>query len=167
MTGKRFTQKDEDDWEILDQNKHFAYAHSGHQAEKIIQELNELVETNRELYKDNKQLKQGLNDDLELIGQLQEENEKLKQSYKEFEDECQSTFNAMNRTQNHLYRKNFKLKEENEQLKQFKEKVFTWINREIAKNKKAIEWGKETGVDSSSMGFYNHMLKRLKKELEE
>ena len=40
MTEKRFTQKDEDDWEILDRNKHFAYAHSGCQAEKIIQELN-------------------------------------------------------------------------------------------------------------------------------
>ena len=97
MTEKRFTQKDEDNWEILDRNKHFAYAHGGRQAEKIIQELNELVETNRELYKDNKQ---------------------LKQSYKEFEDECQSTFNAMNRTQNVLYHKNFKLKEEIEQLKQ-------------------------------------------------
>ena len=58
MTEKRFTQKDEDDWEILDRNKHFAYAHSGYQAEKIIQELNELVETNRELYKENEQLKQ-------------------------------------------------------------------------------------------------------------
>ena len=57
MTEKRFTQKDEDDWEILDRNKHFAYAHSGYQAEKIIQELNELVETNRELYKENKELK--------------------------------------------------------------------------------------------------------------
>ena len=57
MTEKRFTQKDEDDWEILDRNEHFAFAHSGYQAEKIIQELNELVETNRELYKENKQLK--------------------------------------------------------------------------------------------------------------
>ena len=57
MTEKRFTQKDEDDWEILDRKEHFAYAHSGYQAEKIIQELNELVETNRELYKENKQLK--------------------------------------------------------------------------------------------------------------
>jgi len=56
MTTKRFTQKDEDDWEILDRNKHFAYAHSGYQAGKIIQELNELVETNRELYKENKEL---------------------------------------------------------------------------------------------------------------
>lgn len=69
MTGnKRFTQKDEDDWEILDRNKHFAYAHSGFQAEKIIQELNELVETNRELYKENKELKienELLSDELE------------------------------------------------------------------------------------------------------
>ena len=128
MTEKRFTQKDEDNWEILDRNKHFAYAHGGRQAEKIIQELNELVETNRELYKDNKQLKQGLNDDLELIGQLQKENE---------------------------------------QLKQFKEKVFTWIDKEIARNEEAIEWGKETGADSGSIGFYNHMLKRLQRELKE
>ena len=59
------------------------------------------------------------------------------------------------------------LNEENEQLKQFKEKVFTWIDKEIARNEEAIEWGKETGADSGSMGFYNHMLKRLKKELQE
>lgn len=57
MIEKRFAQKDEDDWEILDRNKHFAFAHSGYQAEKIIGELNELVETNRELYKENKELK--------------------------------------------------------------------------------------------------------------
>ena len=59
------------------------------------------------------------------------------------------------------------LNDENEQLKQFKEKVFTWIDKEIARNEEAIEWGKETGADSSAMGFYNHMLKRLKKELKE
>ena len=57
MTEKRFSQKDEDDWEILDRGKHFAYAHSGYQAEKIIDELNELVNTNRELFKENEQLK--------------------------------------------------------------------------------------------------------------
>ena len=60
-----------------------------------------------------------------------------------------------------------KLQEENKQLKQFKEKVFTLINKEIAQNEEAIGWGKETGADSSAMGFYNHMLKRLKKELKE
>ena len=54
-----------------------------------------------------------------------------------------------------------------EQLKQFKEKVFTWIDKEIARNEEAIEWGKETGADSGAMGFYNHMIKRLKKELKE
>ena len=59
------------------------------------------------------------------------------------------------------------LNDENEELKQFKEKVFTWIDKEIARNEEAIEWGKETGADSGSMGFYNHMLKRLKKELSE
>ena len=59
------------------------------------------------------------------------------------------------------------LADENEQLKQFKEKVFTWINKEIARNEEAIEWGKETDADSGAIGFYNHMLKRLKKELKE
>ena len=59
------------------------------------------------------------------------------------------------------------LNEENKQLKQFKEKVFTWIDKEIARNEEAIEWGKETGADSGSMGFYNHMIKRLRKALKE
>ena len=60
-----------------------------------------------------------------------------------------------------------KLQDENEQLKQFKEKVFTLIDEEIARNEEAIEWGKKTGADSSAMGFYNYMLKRLEKELSE
>ena len=60
-----------------------------------------------------------------------------------------------------------KIVKENEELKQFKKKVFTWIDKEIARNEEAIGWGKETGADSSAMGFYNHMLKRLKKELSE
>lgn len=59
------------------------------------------------------------------------------------------------------------LNDENEQLKQFKEKVFTLIDKEIARNEEAIEWGKETGADSGSIGYYNHMLNRLKKELSE
>ena len=59
------------------------------------------------------------------------------------------------------------LAEENEQLKQFKEKVFTWIDIEIVRNEEAIKWGKETGADTGSIVFYNHMLKRLKKELKE
>ena len=33
------------------------------------------------------------------------------------------------------------LEEENKQLKQFKEKVFTWIDKEIARNEEAIKWG--------------------------
>ena len=60
-----------------------------------------------------------------------------------------------------------KIVKENEELKQFKKKVFTWIDKEIARNEEAIELGKETGADSGAMGFYNHMLKRLKKELSE
>jgi len=56
---------------------------------------------------------------------LAKENEQLKQSYKEFEDECQSTFNAMSRKQNDLYRKNFKLKEENERLRRCINEIYT------------------------------------------
>ena len=59
------------------------------------------------------------------------------------------------------------LNDENEQLKQFKEKVFALIDKEIARNEEAIEWGKETGADSGSIGYYNQMLNRLKKELSE
>ena len=59
-----------------------------------------------------------IEENIQLLNELNDENEQLKQSYKEFEDECQSTFNSMSRKQNDLYRKNFKLKEENEQLKQ-------------------------------------------------
>ena len=57
------------------------------------------------------------------------------------------------------------LYEENKELKQFKEKVFALIDKEIARNEEAIEWGKETGADSGSIGYYNQMLNRLKKEL--
>lgn len=60
-----------------------------------------------------------------------------------------------------------RLYEKNEQLKQFKEKVFTLIDNKIGRNEEAIEWGKETGADSGSIGFYNDMLYRLKKELQE
>ena len=65
---------------------------------------------------------------LKLVNKIADENKQLKQSYKEFEDECQSTFNAMNRNQNDLYRKIFKLKEENEQLKQYNTELITKID---------------------------------------
>ena len=90
MNKKRFSQKDEDDWEILDRNKHFAYAHSGYQAKKIIQELNELVETNRELYKENKRLKQSSTMYYNLFKELQRQMQGVKSIYdldsKDFED---------------------------------------------------------------------------------
>ena len=59
------------------------------------------------------------------------------------------------------------LNEENEQLKQFKEKVFALIDKEIARNEEAIKWEKETIADSGSIEVYNYMLNRLKKELQE
>ena len=128
MTQKRFTQKDEDDWEILDRNKHFAYAHSGYQAEKIIQELNELVETNRELYKDNKQLKQGLNDDLELIGQLQEENEQLKNKIDVLEDDNETYHKSLE--QLNLYTKRFIPTKCTNEFKDCKTNRYYWLDHE-------------------------------------
>lgn len=41
MTEKRFTHK-EDDWEIFEDGKHLAFAHSGYNAQKIIEKLNQL-----------------------------------------------------------------------------------------------------------------------------
>ena len=55
----------------------------------------------------------------------------------------------------------------NEQLKQFKDKTFNLLDKEIAQNEEAIEWAKEVGADIGSVGFYNHMLNILKKELQE
>ena len=49
MIEKRFTQKDEDDWEIFDNGKHLAYAHSGYNAEKLIEMLNSLSDENKQL----------------------------------------------------------------------------------------------------------------------
>lgn len=61
MTAKRFTHK-EDDWEILDNGRHFAYAHSDYQAEKLCDKLNELAEENEQLKKENYELHKRLGD---------------------------------------------------------------------------------------------------------
>ena len=99
--------------------------------------------------RENWERKLNANDVVDLLNEQHEQIERLKGNFKALDEvKCE-------------------LAEENEQLKQFKEKVFTLIDKEIARNEKAIEWGKETGVDSGAMGFYNHMLKRLKKELKE
>ena len=104
----------------------------------------------------DKEYKSCLNDVL----RLEKENEQLKQSYKEFEDECQSTFNTMNRKQNDLYRKNFKLKEENEQLKQFKQSVFNLIDKSLEKDKHDYEMTYEDYLNGRI-----EVLEDLKKEL--
>ena len=81
---------------------------------KLLNELNDENQVLREQYADDCN---EANSMTVKISELIEEKEQLKQSYNEFEDECQSTFNAMNRKQNDLYRKIFKLNDENEQLK--------------------------------------------------
>lgn len=58
MNEKRFTQKNEDDWEIFEDGKHLAFAHRGYNAQKIIERLNDL-DSFREGYFDlQKQIKQ-------------------------------------------------------------------------------------------------------------
>lgn len=49
----------------------------------------DVVNILNELNDENEQLKQGLNDNLELIGQLQKENKQLKQRIKELEQEIE------------------------------------------------------------------------------
>ena len=99
----------------------------------------------------------------ELLNDLSEENEQLRKENDMLS--CELSVSANKEISRNC--RIAELEEENKQLKQFKEKVFTLIDKEIARNEKAIEWGKETGVDSGSIEFYNHMLYRLKKELEE
>ena len=57
-----------------------------------------------------------------------------------------------------------KLNNENEELKQFQEKVFAWIDKEISQNEEAIEWGEKQGADVGAMGFYINMLKMFQKD---
>lgn len=57
--------------------------------------------------------------------------------------------------------------EENKHLKQFKEKVFSLLDKEITENEEAIEWGEKQGVGVGAMGFHTSMLKILRKELQE
>ena len=56
------------------------------------------------------------------------------------------------------------LAEENKQLKQFKEKIFTSIEKEIARNKKTIEWEKKT---LDLLNEYYEINKKLHDENEE
>ena len=63
------------------------------------------------------------------------------------------------------------LHNENEQLKQFKEKIFTSIEKEIARNEKTIEWKKETLDLLNELLDVNEQLKQqnefLKKRCDE
>lgn len=59
------------------------------------------------------------------------------------------------------------LAEENEQLKQFKEKVFVLLDREITRNEEAMKWGEKQGADVGAIGFHTDMLKILREELKE
>ena len=100
--------------------------------------------------------KEGLLELAEYVDKLQDENEQLRKENDMLS--CELSVSA-----NKEISRNCRIAE----LEEEKEKVFTWIDKEIARNEEAIKWGKETGADSSAMGFYNHMLKRLKKELKE
>ena len=55
----------------------------------------------------------------------------------------------------------------NEQLKQFKDKTFNLLDKEITKNEEAIEVFGKQGVCTESMEFHTNMLKILRKELQE
>lgn len=136
---------------------------------EIVNRLNGLYEENKELEQQKERYKR-----LSEIREKEINNRIL--TIKEFIDDYSDDYGIKNVLldlfcsevkEYDLSKKYMALKKENEQLKQFKEKVFTLINKEIAQNEEAIGWGKETGADSSAMGFYNHMLKRLKKELSE
>ena len=63
------------------------------------------------------------------------------------------------------------LNDENEELKQFKEKIFTSIEKEIARNEKTIEWKKETLDLLNELLDVNEQLKQqnefLKKRCDE
>lgn len=59
------------------------------------------------------------------------------------------------------------LYEENEELKQFKDKTFNLFDKEITENEEAMEIFEKKGVGIGAMGFHTNMLKILRKELQE
>lgn len=59
------------------------------------------------------------------------------------------------------------LVEENDELKQFKEKLFNVLDKKITQNEEAIEFGIKQGVDVGAMSFHTDMLKMFRKELQE
>ena len=67
----------------MTENKRFLIGDAGELIDltnhKFIDYGDECCKLLNELHDENEQLKQGLNDDLELIGQLQKENKQLKQ----------------------------------------------------------------------------------------
>lgn len=60
-----------------------------------------------------------------------------------------------------------KLQKENEELRQFKNKTFDLLDKEITGNEEAIEWGEKQGVNVGAIGFHTNMLKILQKELDD
>lgn len=81
---KRYTQK-EDDWEILDQGKHLAYAHSAYQAEKIIETLNWKEEKIKELQERNNRQAELLEKQQEQIDNYIDIKAKLDGKIREYE----------------------------------------------------------------------------------
>ena len=58
------------------------------------------------------------------------------------------------------------LNDENEELKQFKDKSFDWIDKEIIRYEEVLEELGKQGVDGRAMRFYTKMLKILRNELQ-
>lgn len=108
------------------------------------------------IVRENWERKLNANDVVDLLNEQHEQIEDLKDA----NVRCCNEYS-------YFHKRMMQVEKENEQLKQFKEKVFTLIDKEIAQNEEAIEWGKETGADNGSIGYYNQMLNRLKKELSE
>ena len=125
--------------------------------------LNDLYEENEKLKKDCSNLIDDNTEYVSEINQLAEENEKLKKILGFLRnDNATDILNVLNYQENQIW----ELKEENEELKQFKEDVFDLIDKEIIQNEEAIEWGNEWGADVGAIGFYTNMLKILRKELQ-
>lgn len=56
------------------------------------------------------------------------------------------------------------LNDEKEQLKQQLQDIQEYIDNTINKNEEAMEQGKKNGADIGSIGFYTHMLKKMRKD---
>ena len=125
---------------------------------EIVDILNQSKEKNEQLKKEKERYK--------LLSEIRDEeiNNRIL-TIKEFISNCSDDI-VKNELENLFYSEvnDYDLAKENRKLKKQLQNIKEYIDNSIKRNKEAIEWGKNTDADVGAMGFYTHMLEKMKKD---